>query len=39
LLDSFDTRSVIVVVAGQELLEKEAVASPRLQIESVKLPV
>jgi len=39
LLASFDARAVTVVVAGQELLEKEAVTMPRLRIESVKLPV
>ncbi len=39
LLASFDARAVTVVVAGQELLEKEAVITPRLRMESVKLPV
>ena len=39
LLDSLDAHSSAVVIAGQELLEKEAAVSQRLRIESVKLPL
>ncbi len=39
LLDSLETHSSAVVIAGQELLEKEASVSQRLRIKSVKLPL
>ena len=39
LLDSMDAYASSVVIAGQELLEREASASERMRLESVRLPM
>lgn len=39
LLASMDAKSVSVVIAGQELIEKEAAGAQRLQVASVRLPL
>jgi Zn-dependent M16 (insulinase) family peptidase len=39
LLDSLDRRSSAAVIAGNQILEREAAMSERMRVEAIKLPL
>jgi Zn-dependent M16 (insulinase) family peptidase len=39
LLRSMDQKTSAVVIAGQEILEREAAMSERMRVEAIKLPL